>query len=43
VVPTKDREGRSEAASVAAGAAGRKFENSSHKRTLSEIFERKKM
>jgi hypothetical protein len=31
LVPTVDREGRSEAASVAAGAAGRKSENISHK------------
>jgi hypothetical protein len=30
-VPTVDREGRSETASAAAGAAGRKSENISHK------------
>ncbi len=45
VVPTVDREGRSEAASAAAGAAGRKFWDRTHKRKLSEILkddERKK-
>jgi hypothetical protein len=32
VVPTVDREGRSEAVSAAAGAAGRKFENKENKK-----------
>ncbi len=38
VAPTRVREGRSEAASLAAGAAGRRFEPSLQQRTQSEFF-----
>jgi hypothetical protein len=38
VVPTVDREGRSEAASAAAGAAGKRSENILQQRKLSDIL-----
>jgi hypothetical protein len=40
VVPTVGREGRSEAVSAAAGAAGKSSENVSQQLTQSDIFDR---